>query len=207
MSAIASRRTADSTRTAVGSDADSGSGSGAKIRRSGFVRQIGYGAALFPASLATLGAALVGRPSGVRRWWARASGQDAAVQQGSGRQPGRLRLLGHALLCLPLGLMSLIPIGVEVLFILRGVFYGLVDDGPYNNSWGGPTRAGAWAAHFAIALPIAIAGLGALWVLNRLQTRLAGGMWGRKVGAAPFLISGVLMVGSVALFISWIHQL
>ena len=43
--------------------------------------------------------------------------------------------------------------GLVTLLVARGLFYGLIDDGPYDTSWGGPTLAGAWAAHALISVP------------------------------------------------------
>ncbi|MFF8375445.1 hypothetical protein ACF07V_04795 [Streptomyces sp. NPDC015661] len=149
---------------------------------------------------------MAGRSDTARAWWARVDEQDPAVRS-STRQPGAVRLLAHALVCVPLGLLALIPVGIEVLFVLRGVLYGLVDQGPYDHSWGGPTMAGAWLVHFLVALPFAAAGLGALWLLDRLRSRLAGWMWGRRVGAAPVLVLLASSVAGVVLVIAWIHQL
>ncbi|MGW7368495.1 hypothetical protein ACWGI8_35000 [Streptomyces sp. NPDC054841] len=194
MAVSASRRTDDV--------AESGSG----VIRSRFVRRIGYAVTLLPASIATVGMVAAGRSDTARRWWAQAGEQDSAAQS-SGRRPGAARLLAHAVLCVPLGLLSLIPIGMEILFILRGVLYPLVDPGPYTTSWGGPSTGGAWLAHFGVGLLSAIAGLGALWLLSRLHARLAGGMWGRTVGIAPYLVTAVALAAGVMLVIAWTHQL
>jgi hypothetical protein len=110
-------------------------------------------------------------------------------------------------LCVPLGLLALIPLGCEVLFVLRGVFYPLVDRGPYDHSWGGPSVGGAWLAHFGVGVPLAVAGVGVLWLLGRLHSRLAGWVWGREVGLGPFITMAAALVGGVALVIAWIHQL
>ena len=172
-------------------------------------RRVGYAAALLPVAVGSIGAVAVGRADRARAWWARVADLEDAAEaaEASGVRPGPVRLLAHALLAVPLGLLALIPVGVEILFVLRGVFYGLVDHGPYNHSWGGPTAGGAWLAHFGIGLPCAVAGLIVLWLLNRLHARLAGGMWGRRVGFGPGLVTVLACVGGVALMIAWIHQL
>jgi hypothetical protein len=180
--------------------------SGPRVIRSRFVRRIGYAATLLPASIAMVGMVAAGRSDMARRWWAQAGELDSAAQA-SGRRPGAARLLAHALLCVPLGLLSLIPIGMEILFILRGVLYPLVQPGPYTTAWGGPSTGGAWLAHFGVGLFAAIAGLGALWLLSRLHARLAGGMWGRRVGIAPFLVTAAALAAGVMLVIAWTHQL
>ncbi|MDV9190805.1 hypothetical protein R6L23_21755 [Streptomyces sp. SR27] len=194
MSFISSRR--------VGNDSESGSG----VIRPRFARRVGYAAVLLPASFVTVGAVAVGRSDKARAWWARACEQGSTAQTAT-RRPGAARLLAHALLCVPLGLLALIPVGVEILFVLRGVLYPLVDHGPYNHSWGGPSVGGAWLAHFGVSLPFAVAGLGALWLLGRLHSRLAGWMWGRRVGLGPVVVTAAASAGGVALVIAWIHQL
>lgn len=193
MSVIAPRHSGDASRSASGAG------------WAGFARRVGYAAALLPASLATMGAVAVGRPDGARAWWARAGRPDPVER--TTREPGPGRLLAHAFLCLPLGLLAVVPVGMEVLFVLRGVLYPLVDRGPYDHSWGGPTVGGAWLAHFVIALPFALAALGSLWLLDRLHARLAGRLWGRRVGAAPVVTAAVAAAAGFALVVAWTHQL
>ncbi|MEU1543991.1 hypothetical protein ABZ461_39125 [Actinacidiphila glaucinigra] len=180
--------------------------SGSADIRPGFARRVGYAAVLLPASVATVCAVAVGRSERARGWWAQAGEQGSATQTSNGG-PGAARLLAHALLCVPLGLLALIPMGIEILFVLRGVLYPLVDRGPYNHSWGGPSVGGAWLAHFGVGVPLAVAGVGALWLLGRLHSRLAGWMWGRKVGLAPVIATAAASVGGIALVIAWTHQL
>ncbi len=179
---------------------------GSAVIPPGFARRVGYAAVLLPASVVTVGAVTIGRLDRASEWWARAGEQSLATQTSSGR-PGAARLLAHALLCVPLGLLALIPVGVEILFVLRGVLYPLVDRGPYHHSWGGPSVGGAWLAHFGVGVPSAVAGVGALWLLGRLHSRLAGWMWGRKVGIGPFITMAAASVGGIVLVIAWVHQL
>ncbi|MFF0428330.1 MULTISPECIES: hypothetical protein [unclassified Streptomyces] len=196
MSFLASRRARD----------ERPSGSGSRVLPARFARRVGYAAALLPAAVLTPAAVAVGRTDRARAWWARAGEQEPAARS-SPRQPGPWRLLAHALLCVPLGLVALVPVGIEVLFVLRGVLYPLVDHGPYDHSWGGPTWGGAWVVHFLVALPFAAAALGVLWLLNRLHARLAGGMWGLRVGPWPALALLGSSVAGTVFVIAWIHQL
>ncbi|GGS75453.1 hypothetical protein GCM10010222_15660 [Streptomyces tanashiensis] len=193
---LASRRTRDERHR----------GSGSPVVPARFASRVGYAAALLPAAVVTLGALAAGRAERAGAWWARAGEQDPTTRAPE-RRPGAWRLVAHALVCVPLGLLALVPVGIEVLFVLRGVLYPLVDHGPYDHSWGGPSMAGAWAVHFLAALPFAAAGLGALWLLARLHTRLAGRLWGRRAGAGPVLALLVSSVAGVLLVIAWIHQL
>ncbi|MEK8143941.1 hypothetical protein NKH18_24370 [Streptomyces sp. M10(2022)] len=78
----------------------------------------------------------------------------------------------HAVFTALLGTLSLVLAAVFVLAVARGPFYGLVDQGPYDTSWGGPGKAGAWLAHFAVALPSCLAALAALAGIALLQQRV-----------------------------------
>ncbi|GHE28413.1 hypothetical protein Shyd_26850 [Streptomyces hydrogenans] len=169
----------------------------------GLLRRAGRAAVLLPVAVATTGLVAAGRADRAAEWWARIGGEDPAAV----RRPGAGRLLGHALVCVPLGLIALVPVGVEVLSVLRGLLYPLVESGPYDHSWGGPTLAGAWAAHFLVALPFAAAGLGVLALLHRLHHRLAGRLWGRRVGAGPVLVTLVTALACAVLVVAWTHQL
>ncbi|MEU9857555.1 hypothetical protein [Streptomyces sp. NPDC047974] len=170
----------------------------------GFGRRAGYAAALLPVALGTAGLVVAGRADRAREWWARVGGEDPAAEA---RRPGAGRLLVHALVCVPLGPVALVPVGVEVLFALRGVLHPLVESGPYDHSWGGPTLAGAWAAHFFIGLPLAAAGPGAPGLLHRLHHRPAGGLWDRKVGLGPVLALLVTALACTVPVIAWTHRL
>ncbi|MEK8109082.1 hypothetical protein NKG94_38650 [Micromonospora sp. M12] len=110
------------------------------VRRTG--RGLAYCAALLPvAVLALVTAPLGGSGAVVARWRALRTGLLGMPPTAApDRRPGTAAVLGHALLSLLLGALALLPLGVELLMVLRGVFYGLVDSGPYDNSWGGPTR-------------------------------------------------------------------
>src|SRR5918993_1700321 len=119
----------------------------------GLLAGIRHGAALLPRGLAALGALLAGRAEAACR----------LIGAGRGRV---LPAVGATVL---LGVLSLIPLGGGVLAVLRGALYGLVDHGPYDDSWGGPTRAGAWLAHAAVAVPLAVAALVALAALAGLH--------------------------------------
>ncbi|MEU3911500.1 hypothetical protein [Streptomyces sp. NPDC029721] len=176
------------------------------VLRSRFVRRVGHAALLLPAVLGTAGAVVVGRADAARRWWAR-SGELGAAARAGHAGPGGARLLAHSLLCLPLGLLALIPLGMQVLFVLRGMLYPVVQAGPYTNAWGGPSLAGAWLAHFGVGLLSAVVGLGVLWSLNRLHARLAGGMWGRRVGVWPVLAVAAASAAGMMLVVAWTHQI
>ncbi|MFD8808566.1 hypothetical protein [Streptomyces sp. NPDC059597] len=133
-------------------------------------------------------------------------GRSTTVLTGPGHQ--RLRRLLHAGSGIALGAVSLVLVGTEVLVIARGALYGLVDQGPYDHSWGGPTRAGAWLAHFLISLPVVAGGLGLLWFVAYLHDRLgARFVRGERTGAWALPVALLLSAGAVVFVVAWTHQL
>jgi hypothetical protein len=162
---------------------------------------LGYCALLIPRSLFALTAALCGRTDAASAVW------PPRPRPGATARPGLLPVAGHALIGLLLGAAALVPLGVELAFVLRGVFYGLVDHGPYDQAWGGPARGGAWAAHFLISLPMAAAGILVLIGIAAVHRRLTPVLAGRR--PAPWVIPVALAipVPAVALFIAWLHQI
>ncbi|WP_435205352.1 hypothetical protein [Micromonospora sp. bgisy143] len=177
------------------------------IRRAG--RSLAYCATLVPVALFTLATAPVGgADAATARWRGLRTGLLAAPPTTApGRRPGTFAVLGHALLSLLLGLVALLPIGVEVLMVLRGVLYGVVDPGPYDHSWGGPSRAGAWLAHFLVGLPMAAAGLAALIGIAAVHQRLTRRLDGER-GPAWLLPTTLLMaVAGAVFFVAWLHQI
>ncbi len=175
--------------------------SGSRLRAVG--RASGYSAGLAVVSLAGLAAVAVGRPAAAARWsqrWQRLLG-------GAVDQPDRgLPVAGNAVAGLLLGVLAFLPLGVEVLFVARGVLYGLVDHGPYNHSWGGPGRGGAWLAHFLVGVPLALAGLAALVGIARLHRRCTARLAGQPGGAWALPVVAVLCVAGAALFVAWLRQ-
>jgi hypothetical protein len=167
-------------------------------------RNLGYALVLIPLSLLALVGTLGGQGRRVASWWFRLLGQRP------GPIPGRLpfaRVAGHALLSVGLAAAAVVLWGIDVLFVLRGVFYGFVDHGPYNTSWGGPTRGGAWLAHFLISFPCAIAAAVLLAGIAMVHRRLTVALSDSR--PAPWLIPVALLipVPAVLFFIAWLHQI
>ncbi|SCE85549.1 hypothetical protein [Micromonospora chokoriensis] len=172
-------------------------------------RSLAYSAALVPVAVFALVAAPLGRSAAaVARWRALRTWLLRLPSTAEpGRRPGTIAVLGHAALSLLVGAVALLPIGVEVLMVLRGVLYGVVEPGPYDSSWGGPTRGGAWLAHFLIGLPLAAAGLVALIGIAAVHQRLTGRLHGER---SPFWLLPTVLLMAVAgalLFIAWTHQI
>ncbi|MEV1318571.1 hypothetical protein AB0J14_21100 [Micromonospora arborensis] len=172
-------------------------------------RSLAYCAALIPvALLALVTAPLGGAGAVVARWRSLRTGLLGMPPTSvPARRPGIFAVLGHALLSLLLGAVALLPIGVELLMVLRGVLYGVVVSGPYVGAWGGPTRGGAWLAHFLISLPFAGAGLAALIGIAAVHQRLTRRLDGER--GSRWLIPTVLLMAlaGALLFVSWTRQI
>lgn len=126
----------------------------------------------------------------------------------AGRRSQRFRRVLHAVTGVGLGGLSLVAVGVEFLFVARGVLYGLVDRGPYDHSWGGPTRAGAWLAHFAVGLPCALAAAALLWSITALHDRLGARFLRGEPAGAWVLPTALLACAGGAMFVvAWVHQI
>ncbi|MFE0762163.1 hypothetical protein [Streptomyces smyrnaeus] len=122
-------------------------------------------------------------------------------------QAGAGRVLVHAVLTVLLGVLALIPVAVLTLLIARGPFYGFVDSGPYDDSWGGPSKAGAWLAHFGVSLPLAAVAIGLLYGLAALHRRMTAPLRGerRPVWVLPTGLLGCLAGG--LFLVAFVRQL
>ncbi|MCP2328972.1 hypothetical protein HDA40_007479 [Hamadaea flava] len=104
------------------------------------------------------------------------------------------------------GVLALIPIAMIVLCVARGVFYGLVEPGPYDNAWGGPTQGGAWAAHFLISIPFIAIGVLALLGLVRLRRSWLRWLGGERRRWWVLPVTLLLYAGAAVLIVAWLHQ-
>lgn len=170
----------------------------------GLFGEVAYCAGLAVVSVAGLGLVVVGRPGAA----ARLSGRWQRLLGGPVVQPVRaLPAAGNAVLGLLLGLLSLLPLGVEVLFVTRGVFYGVVDRGPYDTSWGGPGRGGAWLVHFLVSVPFALVGLAVMSGIARLHRRCGAYLGGGRGGAWVLPVALLSCGAGAILTVAWLHQL
>ncbi|MGC5289177.1 hypothetical protein [Micromonospora sp. DT231] len=172
-------------------------------------RSLAYCATLVPvALLALVTVPWGGAGAAVARWRALRTGLlGAPPTPAPGRRPGPVAVLGHALLSLLLGAVALLPLGVQVLLVLRGVLYGVVDPGPYDHSWGGPSRAGAWLAHFLVGLPIAAAGLAALVGIAAVHQLLTRRLDGERSPLWLIPTTLLMALAGAVLFVAWTHQI
>ncbi|MET8085151.1 hypothetical protein [Micromonospora sp. NPDC005237] len=170
---------------------------------------LAYCAMLVPvALLALVTAPVAGAGAAAARWRTLRTGLlGAPPTPATGRRPGPVAVLGHGLLSLLLGVVALVPLGVELLMVLRGVLYGIVDSGPYDHSWGGPTRAGAWLAHFLVGLPMAAAALLALIGIAAVHQRLTRRLDGERAPAWLIPVTLLIAVAGALLFVAWTHQI
>lgn len=159
-------------------------------------------AALLPMAVAGLIATSAGRSRSAAGWWLRLRGRPEPL-----RRSGALVVAGHTVLSLVLGAVALVPFGVLAAFVFRGVLYGWVDPGPYDTAWGGPTRAGAWAAHFLIGLPMAAVAVLLLAGLSAVHDRLTGIFTGQRPPWWALTVALLVPLPAVALFIGWSHQI
>ena len=173
-------------------------------------RSLLYCAVLIPVATAALIAALVGRRQTAVSWWRalRAWLRGSASTGGTAlSRPGTVAVIGHALVSLLLGAAALVPLGIQVLMLLRGVLYGLVDRGPYDHSWGGPTRAGAWLVHVLVGIPFTIAALGALVGVAALHQRLTRSLDGGRLAWWQLPLTVVICLAGAAFVVAWSRQI
>ncbi|MEV0152673.1 hypothetical protein AB0H57_02880 [Micromonospora sp. NPDC050686] len=171
-------------------------------------RSLVYAAALLPLALAALAGALTGRSrSAAARWWRLRGVLPVAERVPEGPAPGAVAVAAHAVASLLLGTAALVPLGVVLLMVLRGALYGVVDPGPYDTSWGGPTRAGAWLAHFLVGIPFTVAALAALAGVAAVHQRLTLALHGAR--RAGWLVPATVLISLVAvlLVVAWSRQI
>ncbi|MCM6775250.1 hypothetical protein NDR87_16780 [Nocardia sp. CDC159] len=113
----------------------------------------------------------------------------------------------HLVLSVVVGLVAWFVLFLICIALVRGIAYPSVGGGDYENSWGGPTLAGAWAVHallaIAVVLPIGTLLIAALGVLQfafarRLLVR-AGAWW-------PLPVAVLVTMAGALFFVAWTHQ-
>nr|WP_296073484.1 hypothetical protein [uncultured Actinoplanes sp.] len=172
-----------------------------------FARSAVYCALLIPVGTAALLAVLAGRAGVAVSWWRRLRTGLLRVAPAPAGRPGPAAVLRHAVASILLGAVALVPLGVQVLMLLRGVLYGLVDRGPYDHSWGGPGRAGAWLAHFLVGVPMSLAGLAALVGIAALHQRLTGSLDGARSSRWLAPVTVVVGLAGALFVVAWSRQL
>jgi hypothetical protein len=168
-------------------------------------RCAGQGLGLLPASVGELVLVLRGRP---------AQGLVVARRHALGDEPtaspegvGAGRVGVHAVLGVLLGIVFWWLVWMGLLATARGPFYGFVEPGPYDDSWGGPSLAGAWVVHAGV-WALVVAALALLWwgivgLHARLTEHLLGGP--RRVWVVPVAL--VVALVAVLLVVAWVRQI
>lgn len=168
----------------------------ARVRSAYSWRTSAYALAAPAVGLAALPLLLVGRSAGYR-WQRRLAVRllDAEIPEESGR--GRfVHGAVHSVTALPLQILSAVLAGVFwAVFLARGVCYPLAEWGnDVSGSWGGPTMAGAWAAHFGVGLLTGAVMLPLVALLvaaqRRLAVRLLGGGTAEAATTSPAAARG-----------------
>ncbi|MFJ9950353.1 hypothetical protein [Kitasatospora sp. NPDC091207] len=138
-------------------------------------RRSAYALASLPVGLVSLPLALLGRSATAYRLQ---RGLAVRLLGAPIVEPSRGRLvrsLVHGVLAVPLQLFAALLTGVLWGdFLARGLCYPLAEWGQdVSKAWGGPTMAGAWAAHFAVGLLTLAILLPVVRLLTAGQGRLA----------------------------------
>ncbi|MFC0626354.1 hypothetical protein [Kribbella deserti] len=124
------------------------------------------------------------------------------------RPDRRLRAAVYGPASLILGVLGWFLLLVLALVVVRGICYGFVEPGPYGpGTWGGPTRAGAWAVHAAVAVPIGLLVVPLIWALGRLNTRVIQHLYGEPVARWVPPVVAVVCAAGVFLIVTWIAQI
>lgn len=211
--ALGSRRGLASRR-AVGSGRGIGPQPGVGPRRGvGRLRRLGgaiaYDVLLVPAGIQTMADALLDEPELASGRWRRLRRLLHPTDASAPAQtPPVSRVFGYGLLSAVLGLTSWFLLLLLAMAVVRGPFYGFVEHGPYGpGTWGGPTRAGAWAAHAGIALPSILLFLAALQGIAWLQAALVRRLDGRSTARWVLPATIAVAAGGLAFVWSWLQQL
>ena len=162
---------------------------------------------LLPYSVVSISLLIGGHSESAERWLVRSTSA-SPWQEGQSRAT-KGRLLVVAIFGVGLGLLAWLGLLLSGPNTVRNVLlYGLTDGGSTETSWGGPTLAGAWATHAAIALALLpvyfVIFTGILALQRRLLFRYIRGDRSER-WAAPV---AALLIGAGALFlVALIHQL
>jgi len=192
-------------------------------RRHGWLRRwgrsIAYDALLVPVGVQTMADAMLDEEdaAAARRWrrLARLLHPEEATAPTGVAEPraarsrnGLGRVFGYGLVSSVLGLISWFLLLLVVTAVVRGPFYGFVEHGPFGpGTWGGPTKAGAWAVHAGLAVPMIVVFLlvlrGIAWLQASLVRRLDETTTARWVLPATIAVA----TGGLMFFWSWLQQL
>jgi len=171
-------------------------------------RAITYDVALVPVGLAAMAGSTLGRSEVVHERWRRLARFLGSAEPLRLRRPRRGSAVLQGFSSLVLGLVCWFLVMMLVFAVVRGPFYGFVEQGPYGpGTWGGPTKAGAWAVHAAIALPLIPLIASVLRIIALLHAATVRHLYGSATPWWTVPAGAVLTVAGVALLYSWTQQL
>lgn len=172
------------------------------------VRGGGYGVVLVGVGLVVMGESVVGRLDSVYRRWRGMAGYLGAPELVCLRRPGAVKSFVHGVLSVVFGFLSLFLLMLFVLSVVRGPFYGFVEDGPFGpGTWGGPTKAGAWLVHAGVAVPIIVLIPFVLRGLALVHAAAIRRLYGSAVGWWVLPATTLIAVGGMLFFYSWTRQI
>ena len=172
------------------------------------LRSMAYDVLLVPVGGLAMVEAAAGREDEAHWRWRRLARFQRSPELVRLRRPGAVSGFGHGLLSRLLGLLSWFLVMLLVTAVVRGPFYGFVEDGPFGpGTWGGPTKAGAWAAHAGISVPIIVVIPLVLRGIGLLQAAVVRRMYGMPTGRWVLPATITVGVAGLVLFTSWLRQL
>jgi hypothetical protein len=172
------------------------------------IRSIAYDLALVPVSLLAIVRSFGGRADAVHQTWRRLARFQGSPEPVRLRRPRVVGAVLNSLVSLVLGLLSWFLVMMLVTAVVRGPFYGFVENGPFGpGTWGGPTKAGAWAVHAAIAIPIIVVIPFILRGLGLLHAASIRSLYGSATSRLVLPATILLAIGGAAFFYSWTQQL
>lgn len=118
----------------------------------------------------------------------------------SSAAPSTASVAAHGVVAAGAGVLAWIAAALLALFVFRGLLYGVVVPGPYDEAWGGPTLAGAWIVHALVGLALAVLALELLRTVDALYTRLStrlltgnGPAWEVPISVLLTVLVGLLL--------------
>jgi len=181
-----------------------------RIPRARLLRSFAYDALLVPTGVQVMADAVMGEQDTARGRWSRlARLRRPELPEATGeRRPEVAVVFGLGLVSAVLGLLSWFLIMLWVMAVVRGPFYGFVEHGPFGpGTWGGPTKAGAWAVHAAVSVPIIVALPFVLRGIAALHAALVRRLHGLRAGWWVLPATIALCAGGLLFFWAWIEQL
>jgi hypothetical protein len=121
-----------------------------------------------------------------------------------GRVHGREVLIG--VLGVGLGAWAWFVAFLVAVGFARGPLYGFVVPGPYDDAWGGPSLAGAWAVHAAVWVGVAVVALGMWWAVVALSDRVGAHLRGERRAAWAVPVASVLLAAAAVFGWLWSRQ-